>query len=343
MNSIIQYIRPDLRDVTPYSSARDEFEGEGEVFLDANENGLVTVFNRYPDPFQKELKKKIAVLKGFDSSQLVLGNGSDEILDLIYRLIGEPFKDAVAYLKPSYGMYSVLAKLNGLKTIAIPLNEEFSCSAEFVLEMSKNCKILILCNPNNPTARVENLEWMEEIISNFKGVVVVDEAYIDFCPEYTVVPLLAKYSNLIVAQTLSKAFGMAGLRIGMAITSTDWVSALNSIKPPYNLSEVAQRKALELLVEHDWSAIKSTIISERERLTNYLVGLKDVTVYPSAANFILFRIENADSIYQELVKKGVIVRNRGTQYQCANCLRVSVGTPEENDAFMQELSVLNGF
>lgn len=341
VSTIERFIRKDLRDLKAYSSARDEFDGKGDVFLDANENGLVTTYNRYPDPLQKELKKVIADVKGVDSENLFLGNGSDEVLDLIFRLTTTPFLDSVAYLNPSYGMYSVLAKINGLQTKEIDLDDRFQISASEILSQAKGSRLLILCNPNNPTGKVIPKEWLLEIVRNFQGLVVLDEAYIDFCPVYSLADEVNNYSNLIVVQTLSKAYGMAGLRIGMAIASPEWIAALNRIKPPYNLSSSVQEIAIKVLKTISWNDIKAEIIQERERLTHFLKSLPSITeVFPSEANFILFRIPAAPEIYRKLVENGIVIRDRSNQFNCSETLRVSIGTKNENDQFIQIMQTL---
>ncbi|MFN5984044.1 MAG: histidinol-phosphate transaminase, partial [Fluviicola sp.] len=341
-NRIEALIRKDLKNVIPYSSARDEFTGNGEVFLDANENGLLTELNRYPDPFQRKLKAVIAEKKQLKVENLVLGNGSDEIIDLVFRLFGTPLQDSVAYLNPSYGMYSVLAKLNGLSSIEINLRKDFSIDTEAILQQARSSKLLVLCNPNNPTGNLMDKTSIETIIKEFEGIVVVDEAYIDFCKEESVVDLVDLYPNLIVLQTLSKAYGMAGLRIGMAISNTKIVQKLNGIKAPYNISSAVQELAIDTLNSNNWDEIKAEIISERNRIRLCLNENKSVVkVFPSEANFILFRINQADEVYQKLVSKGVVVRNRSTQYNCENTLRVSIGSPEENNLFIKTLSEIN--
>lgn len=340
-SSIERFIRKDFRYLKPYSSARDEFDGIGEVFLDANENGLVTKYNRYPDPMQKELKKVIADVKGLDSENLFLGNGSDEVLDLIFRLTTIPFLDSVAYLNPSYGMYSVLAKINGLRCKEIDLDNQFQISSSEILSQAKDSRLLILCNPNNPTGNVISKDCLLEIVRNFQGLVVVDEAYIDFCPAYSLADEVNNYSNLIVVQTLSKAYGMAGLRIGMGIASTEWISSLNRIKPPYNLSSLVQKIANKELKAISWNDIKTEIILERERLTNFLKSHPSVSeVFPSEANFILFRIRAASEIYKKLVENGIVVRDRSNQFNCSETLRVSIGTKTENDQFIEIMQTL---
>jgi histidinol dehydrogenase len=338
---ILGFIRSDFRKIQPYSSARDEFEGLGEVFLDANENGLVTVYNRYPDPLQLELKSAISRVKNIPSENIFLGNGSDEVLDLIFRLTTTPFFDSIAYLNPSYGMYSVLAKVNGLLTIPINLDAKFQISAAEILAQSHGSKLLVICNPNNPTGTIIPKKELLKIVGEFDGIVVVDEAYSDFCLNNSLVDEVTIYSNLIVVQTLSKAYGMAGLRIGMAIASNEWIQSLNTIKPPYNLSSLVQETAINQLQSINWEVIRTEITQERKRLESFLKLNRKVTeVFESEANFILFRIPNATEIYNKLIQNGVVVRNRSTQYNCSDTLRVSVGTKSENDKFIEIIQTL---
>jgi len=358
-----RFIRTDLRNVKPYSSARDEFasrltlddqtlltlddqtrltvDNQNQVFLDANENGILTEYNRYPDPLQKELKKAISTVKNVPVENLFLGNGSDEVLDLIFRLTATPMLDAVAYLNPSYGMYSVLAKINGLRTKEINLNADFEISVEALLQEADGARILVLCNPNNPTGVVIPKQDLIEIVSRFNGLVVIDEAYVDFCKDYSLADQVDEFSNLIVVQTLSKAFGMAGLRVGMAIASESWINALNSIKPPYNLSSLVQASAIEFLNSNNWKEVKETITSEKERLYEFLKTCKSVRkVFPSKANFLLFRIQNANTVYQVLLENGIVVRNRSSQFNCEDTLRVSIGSAEENNRFIEIMKTL---
>lgn len=336
---ITQYLRKDLLNILPYSSARDEFEGEAAIWLDANENPLVTEWNRYPDPLQRALKQVISEVKGIPVNQLFLGNGSDEVLDLILRLTCKPFEDTVAYFNPSYGMYSVLARLNGLQTKEIPLDENFQVDLKALINQLTDVRLLFVCQPNNPTGTVFSILELKQLVVDFQGIVVVDEAYIDFCPEDSMAQLVTEFPNLIVVQTLSKAYGMAGLRIGMAIANEQWIQALNSIKPPYNMSSLVQQTAIELLRKTDWKSIRTTLLSERERLTMALKKLIVIeTVFPSKANFILVRVQNANRLYQELTAKGIVVRNRSNQFQCENTLRFTIGTLEENNELINALN-----
>ena len=341
VQEVNRFIRNDLRNVKAYSSARDEFEGIGEVFLDANENGIVTAYNRYPDPQQKKLKEVIAGIKSLNPDNLFLGNGSDEVLDLIFRLTTTPFLDSVAYLNPSYGMYSVLAVINGVRTREISLNENFQISSSEIILQAKGSKVLIICNPNNPTGEVISRDELIEIVRKFEGLVVIDEAYIDFCPVYSLADEVENYPNLIVVQTLSKAYGMAGLRIGMAVASKKWITALNRIKPPYNLSSLVQKTAIKELETISWNEVQTEIIRERNRLINYLESNSLITkVFRSETNFILFRVPNASTIYTELIKNGIVVRDRSSQFNCSDTLRVSIGTKAENDQFIKIMQTL---
>ncbi|MDF3026233.1 MAG: Histidinol-phosphate aminotransferase [Fluviicola sp.] len=341
ISDIEKFIREDLRNIRQYSSARDEYEGMGEVFLDANENSLVTGYNRYPDPQQKKLKEVIAGIKGLNPDKLFLGNGSDEVLDLIFRLTTCPFLDSVAYLNPSYGMYSVLTQINGLRTKEINLSEDFRVTSSEILLQSKGAKLLIICNPNNPTGGVISREELIRIVREFEGLVVIDEAYIDFCPAYSLVDEVENYPNLIVVQTLSKAYGMAGLRIGMAIASKEWITALNRIKPPYNLSSPVQETAMKELETISWKEVRAEIIRERKRLSDYLKSNSAVTkVFPSEANFILFRVPDASKVYKKLIENGIVVRDRSNLFNCSDTLRVSIGTKAENDQFIQIMQTL---
>lgn len=339
--SVQLLIRPDLRLLKPYSSARNEFIGNGDVWLDANENPSATPWNRYPDPLQCELKTCIAGMKEVSPDQLMLGNGSDEVLDLIFRLVGRPFEDTVAFPDPSYGMYEVLARINGLTIKQIQLDQDFNCDPDEVIREITGTCMLIVCRPNNPTGNLMKREELIRIIRTFSGVVVVDEAYIDFCPEESMANLVGQFSNLIVVQTLSKAYGMAGLRIGMAIANPEWIDFLNTIKPPYNLSSLVQETALKLLKATNWEQNRTQILEERERLYDFLKThplIKEV--FPSETNFILFRVENADAIYNYLVENGVVIRNRSRQFRCENTLRISIGSVLENNRFMQLINAL---
>jgi histidinol-phosphate aminotransferase len=330
-----QFIREDLRGITPYSSARDEFKGEAGIWLDANENASVTTWNRYPDPLQNTLKQTISELKNIQVENLFLGNGSDEVLDLLLRLTSTPFRDTIAFFDPSYGMYDVLARINGLSTKRIPLNEGFEVDWSSLGEAIVGSRALIICNPNNPTGNVFSQDAISAVLRTYQGVVIVDEAYIDFSEQSSMSKLVNEFPNLVVVQTLSKAYGMAGLRVGMAIANAEWIAALNSIKPPYNLSSLVQETAVNLIQATDWKSVISGIIAERKRLLEALTQQKGVVeVFPSEANFILFRIADANTLYRYLADAGVVVRNRSTQTNCANTLRVTIGSEAENTRFL---------
>lgn len=335
-------IRPDLLGMKPYSSARDEFEGTASIYLDANENPFNNGVNRYPDPLQKKLKQRIAEIKGVKAEQLFLGNGSDECIDLLFRLFCRPGIDKVATISPSYGMYTVSARINQIELVEILLNEDFSLDPKRILNASKDCKILFLCSPNNPTGQSFPLNQLIELVENFQGIVVVDEAYIDFSSEDSMLTVLNDYPNLAVSQTFSKAYGMAGIRLGMLFGSIELIFWINKIKPPYNINQLTQEFALNKL--SDLSQVSSeieVIRSEREKLMNSLIQLPMILkVYPSDSNFILIKVSDSDRLYSYLIEKGIVVRNRSNQPLCLNTLRFTVGTPTENS---QLLNALNEF
>lgn len=337
---ISDLVRPSVKRLKPFSSARAEYEGSAEVFLDANENPFDSTFNRYPDPFQKSLKEVISSLKNVSSSNIFLGNGSDEIIDIIVRTFCEPRKDRVRYIHPSFGMYEVVADINDVLKKSIPLGSEFKLSKEICTsDQTEIDKILFLCSPNNPTGNSLPKDDLLDIISDFKGIVVVDEAYIDFSEEESLIKDLDQYPNLIILQTLSKAYGAAGLRIGMAFASEKIISYLNKIKPPYNIGTVTQNLA-ESLLKDSAKAIKEIDIikSERQRIFQVLADMKVVKkIYPSDANFFLIQFENALKVLKYLQGQDIIVRDRSKLPGCEECLRVTIGTPEENDRLLQVL------
>lgn len=339
MKRIENFIREDLRRITPYSSARDEYQGNATVWLDANENPAITDWNRYPDPLQQALKTAISNEKKLPVENLFLGNGSDEVLDLLFRLIATPFSDSVAFFDPSYGMYEVLGKLNGVKQVRIPLKPDFSPDWEATQAAIAGTKLLVICRPNNPTGNLFDRDKLLELLATYNGVMVVDEAYIDFSSENSLAALVNEIPNLIIVQTLSKAYGMAGLRIGMAIAHPEWIQALNSIKPPYNISSLVQQEAIQLLQQLDFTESRVLLLSERQRLVEVLKNSAVVLeTIVSETNFILFKVEKADEMYAYLSQKGIVVRNRSKQLHCEGMLRVSIGTPEENDQFINALS-----
>jgi len=330
-------IRPELLDIKPYSSARDEFEGAAEVFLDANENPFENGINRYPDPLQRNLKNRIAGIKGISADHILLGNGSDECIDLLIRLFCVPGKDKMLSLSPSYGMYAVSAKINNVGFNTYLLDENFDFQSEELLEAAKDTKIIWLCSPNNPNGALLKKEKIQEVLEKFQGIVVLDEAYIDFSGEESWIKKLDQFQNLVVLQTFSKAYGMAGLRLGMLFTHPKLVTWLNKIKPPYNISSLTQEHALVQL--ENLSVYQQQLLElneQKSQLQSRLVELPMVEkVFPSDANFLLIRVKNADEMYHYLIENGVVVRNRSTQPRCENCLRITIGTPEENERVIE--------
>lgn len=333
-------LRKNIKNLVPYSSARDEFSGDGKVFLDANENPFNEPYNRYPDPLQKMLKRKISDIKNVSREQIFLGNGSDEPIDLLIRAFCEPETDNIVTIDPTYGMYQVAANINNVAIRKVPLSPGFVLDPMNVLHaVDLHTKLIFLCSPNNPSGNNLSRSAMLHIVRNFKGIVVVDEAYIDFSPGNSLLPDLETHQNLVVLQTFSKAWGMAGIRLGMAFAAPEIIAVLNKIKYPYNLNILTQQKALELLenksVVENWV---STLISERERVAEELGKLEVVQkVYPSDANFLLVAVNNAADLYQKLVKLGIVVRDRSRVHLCADCLRITIGSPGENDQLLNAL------
>ena len=335
-------LRKNIKALSPYSSARDEFTKVADIYLDANENPYENNLNRYPDPYQKEVKKLLSAWKGISTSKMMLGNGSDEVLDLIFRAFCEPKEDNVILLPPTYGMYNVLANINDIETIEVGLNDDFSPDVDAVLKaQNENSKVLFVCSPNNPTANVFNISVVEKLLKEFNGIVVIDEAYIDFADSESWIKRLDEFPRLIVTQTFSKALGHAGIRLGVAYASEEIIEVLNKIKPPYNVNELTQKKAIEVLTEAKFHNQINTIKSERTKLEQELKSLSFVEeIYPSDANFILIRVDDANSKYNKLLEKGIVVRNRSTQYKCENTLRISIGTPEENIKLLETMESL---
>lgn len=339
------FVRPNIQTLKRYSSARDEFkEVNAEmVFIDANENPFENGVNRYPDPKQNKVKEQLSKLKGIPSNQILLGNGSDEVLDLIFRAFCEPNTDAVITLPPTYGMYEVLANVNAIEVVKIPLDGSFEPQVEAILAKDNTkTKLLFLCSPNNPTSNSFKAEKIELLLKQFSGIIVIDEAYIDFSNDESWIKRLGDFPNLIVTQTLSKAYGMAGIRLGVCYASEEIITILDRIKPPYNVNELTQRKALERLSQQA-SVNKEIedILYERTKLSSALNDISIIeNVYPSDANFILARVDDANRRYQELISKGIVVRNRTNQPLCENCLRFTVGNPEENNLLIKALKEL---
>jgi histidinol-phosphate aminotransferase len=340
MKQIKDLVRQNIYNLKPYSCARDEFKGEASVFLDANENPLNNPYNRYPDPLQIELKKKIAQIKNVRSSQIMLGNGSDEPIDLIVRIFCEPKQDNIVAIAPTYGMYEVCANVNDVEYRKVLLNEDFSLNANLVLEAIDDCtKVVFLCSPNNPTGNLLNRNEILKIINGFQGIVVIDEAYIDFASEPSWLNDLDNYPNLIVLQTFSKAWGLAAVRCGMAFASEEILSYFNKVKYPYNVNLLTQNFVeKELSYEERKKEWVKMLLDERDNLIQELKKLSIVkSVFPSDANFVLVKVTDAKFIYTALMNKGVIVRNRHSVQLCGNCLRITVGTQDENAVLIAEL------
>ncbi|MBN9301382.1 MULTISPECIES: histidinol-phosphate transaminase [Dysgonomonas] len=338
-----QLVRKNVWNMKPYSSARDEFKGEASVFLDANENPLNDKYNRYPDPLQWSLKQKIAKVKNIASENIFLGNGSDEPIDLVIRIFCEPRIDNIVAVDPTYGMYQVCAEVNDIEYRKVLLNENFDLDAQKLLEKTdRNTKLIFLCSPNNPTGNLLSREEIKKVLDSFAGIVVVDEAYIDFASEATWLNDLEKYPNLIILQTFSKAWGLAAVRLGMAFASAEIIKLFNKVKYPYNVNILTQNfvgdELDKLELRKQWIA---TLLEGRNYLINELPKLPFVEkIYPTDANFILVKVEDANSLYKQLADKGVIVRNRNSVSLCAGCLRITVGTDKENEMLIKTLRTL---
>jgi len=344
--NIQDLIRPTIKALKPYSSARDEFQGNSDdmVFLDANENPFENGVNRYPDPQQSTVKSLLSKIKGIPKQNILLGNGSDEVLDLIYRAFCEPNQDNIITLPPTYGMYSVLANINAIEIKCVQLDHNFQPKVDDILNVANNnSKLLFLCSPNNPTGNSFEAKSIERLIKEFKGIVVIDEAYIDFSNEESWASRLMEFPNLIVTQTLSKAYGMAGIRLGICYASEEIISVLNRIKPPYNVNALTQLKAILQLEQPELTQQQvANILQERDLLITKLESVDYISkIYPSDANFVLAKVDDATKRYNQLIKKGIVIRNRTTQPGCENCLRFTVGTPAENEKLIKELLLIS--
>lgn len=330
-------VRPNIRTLKPYSSARSEYAGLAEVFLDANENAFGSPIgnglNRYPDPLQKELKARFARLRSVNSSQIFIGNGSDEAIDLLFRIFCRPGIDECIVCPPTYGMYQVSADINDIDVVEIPLTSEYQLDVPNVMAaVNTMTRLIFICSPNNPTGNVMKADDVIEILESFRGIVVIDEAYIDFAVEASFICELEKFPNLVILQTLSKAWGLAGLRLGVAYASPEIISLMNRTKPPYNVSGAAQSAALEALEKRsDMEATTAETIRLRDELRASLGTIGSVEkVFPSQANFLLVRFADANDTYRRLLTDGIVVRNRSNILLCEGCLRITVGTEEEN-------------
>lgn len=330
-------IRPNIKKLTPYSSARDEFSGEAKVFLDANENSLGSPltkwYNRYPDPHQKAIKEKLAAIKGIAAEHIFLGNGSDECIDIIFRSFCEPGKDNCIICPPTYGMYEVSAHINDVEVRKAPLLDDFQLDLVHLENLvDEQTKLIWLCSPNNPTGNALNREDIEMVLNNFSGIVVIDEAYINFARQKSFIQELTDYPNLVVLQTLSKAWGLAGLRLGMAFASVAIIDILNKVKPPYNINQATQELVVKALEEvgqvNDMIRI---LVDMREAMAEVFRSMPTVEkVYPSDANFLLVKIAEARAIYAFLLTKGIVLRDRSNVQLCEDCLRITIGTEKEN-------------
>jgi len=348
MYNINNLLRENIKNLTPYSSARDEYQGEASVFLDANENAfgspLAQQFNRYPDPMQYAVKMRLSEIKGVPARNIFIGNGSDEAIDILFRSFCNPGVDNVIIVPPTYGMYQVSANINDVEARKVLLTEEYQLNLEGIAEaIDKNTKLIFICSPNNPTGNSINREDIETLLANFNGIVVVDEAYINFSRQKTFIQELTEYANLVVMQTLSKAWGLAGLRVGMAFASEEIIEVMNRVKPPYNVNESSQQLALQALQNvqqvNEW--IKETL-AERDKLVLTLKDLSFVLdIYPSDANFILVKTTDAKGIYNFLVQHGIIIRDRSKVELCEGCLRITIGTPQENKLLIETLQQYN--
>lgn len=344
--NVLDLVRENIRNIQPYSSARDEYKdanSKNMIFLDANENPFENGVNRYPDPQQNNVKELLADLKEVDKQNIILGNGSDEVLDLLFRAFCEPKVDNIITLPPTYGMYSVLANINAVENRKITLKKGFQPDVESIISaMDAHSKILFLCSPNNPSGNSFSEELINKLLVNFQGIVVIDEAYIDFSSQKSWLTKLYKYPNLVITQTLSKAYGLAGIRLGVCYASKEIITVLNSIKPPYNINELSQQKAMERLT--NITEVKkevAQIINNRDILLKTLENYSFIDeIYPTDCNFVLVKVDNASLRYKQLIERGIVVRNRTNQPLCENCLRFTIGTEKENKKLVQALKAL---
>jgi histidinol-phosphate aminotransferase len=345
MTDIELLMRDNIRKVVPYSSARDEFSGSARIFLDANENSLGSPvspsYNRYPDPHQVKIKERLSEIKGIPAQHIFIGNGSDECIDLLYRAFCNPGKDNVIIHPPTYGIYEVIAHIHDVEVRRAPLKKDFELDLEAIEDLvDEHTKIIWICSPNNPTGNVFNRRYVEMILNNFDGLVVIDEAYINFSRQQSFIRELTEYPNLVILQTLSKAWGLAGLRLGMAFASEPVIEVMNRIKPPYNISQVTQEIVLEALKgTASVNEMIREIVAMRNELAENISRLSLVlNVYPSEANFLLVKLKNARMVYENLLSRGIVVRDRSQTTGCTDCLRITVGTKEQNKILIDALS-----
>jgi histidinol-phosphate aminotransferase len=342
--SLQNLVRENIKRLTPYSSARKEFSGAAQIYLDANENSfgspLERKYNRYPDPLQRQIKEKIAVLNSVKPSEIFVGNGSDEAIDLLFRIFCEPKNDNILICPPTYGMYEVSAEINDVRVKRANLTEDFELDfAKINSQIDENTKLLFICSPNNPTGNIFPVAEILRLARSFSGIVVVDEAYIHFSRENSIIKEIENLPNLVILQTFSKAWGLAGLRVGLAFANEEIIALFNKVKPPYNISEIAQEAILDAIENREQvEKMISDIIKEREKLIENLLNLEFVTkIYPTDANFVLVKTIEADKIYRFLLEEKIVVRNRNNVELCEGCLRITVGTPEEDASLIKSL------
>lgn len=338
MNRIEQLVRPNVRSLCPYSTARDEYKGSLGVFLDANESPYDTGYNRYPDPRQSAVKARLSEIKGVPVPNIFCGNGSDEAIDLLYRVFCRPGVDNAVIIAPSYGMYSVCADINDIEVRMVPLGDGFSLPSEAVLNAADaNSKLLFLCSPNNPSGNAFSQEELLALVDGFPGIVVVDEAYADFSTKGSLRTKVLEKDNLVVLQTLSKAWGLAGLRLGLAFASEYIIRLMSMVKYPYNINQATQEAVLKALQTPIDSNV-AQIVEQRKAVAQRIAGFACVReVYPSDANFLLVKVDDADAVYAHLIADGIIVRNRNKVAGCAGCVRITIGLPEENEKMISSL------
>lgn len=342
MTDIQSLIRPNIASLSPYSSARDEFKGEANIYLDANENPF-GVYNRYPDPLQIQLKQQLAQVKNVPFESVFIGNGSDEIIDLLFRIFCVPGRDKALTFSPTYGMYAVSACINDVELVEIPLNQKFQIPRDSIQKIKSidDLKLIFICSPNNPTGNSLSIDTIQEILEVSNSIVAIDEAYIDFSTQDSLINLIGSYPNLIILQTLSKAWGLAALRIGLAFANPQLIQLLTAVKPPYNVNALSQLEAIKAVGNYELKVIQvQAILTEREKLKVALEQLQIVEgIFPSDTNFLLVKVFNADDVYEKLVERKIIIRNRSQIIQ--DCIRITVGTPEENIELINTLKSLS--
>ena len=343
--NVLDLVRKNIASLKPYSSARNEFKGKASVYLDANENPFAGEFSRYPDPLQWQLKFQLARIKGVPAENIFIGNGSDEVIDLAFRIFCNPGKDNVIICPPTYGMYEVSANINDVEIRKVPLTKDFQLDTSAILKaIDTSTRLIFVCSPNNPTGNSMNSGAIKKLLEHFKGIVIIDEAYINYSAAKTFIAELVNYPNLLVMQTLSKAWGLAALRLGLCYGSMDIIDLFNKVKPPYNINQASQEIALKALQNvsqvNEWIRVT---VEERERLRQNLLSFSFVEhIFPSDANFLLIRVTDANALYTFLAEGTIVVRNRSKETLCDNCLRITIGTPEENLSLINLLNKYNG-